>query len=315
MKAPAITVLMPAYNAAPYIEEAIRSVLQQSFNDFELLIINDGSTDESASIIRSFSDPRIRLVDMGNSGVARALNTGLQHAKASLVARMDADDICLPQRLELQHQFMESHPGFLVCGAEAEYISGNGHHLFHFKSPAYEHEEIVSKIITHCPFIHTTVMYQKDAILQAGGYPEAAHSFEDHLLWIRIMNAGKFMNLPRQLVKVRLNPSSVTIDEKWRGRHFLRIKKQILQTGTVTPAQEAALVNILRKQDNKKFKTAAYHALCGKKFLLNNHQPAMARKHIIKSIRLYPGRLSLYAWYVLSWLPRNFINWLKQKSG
>src|ERR1700761_7286076 len=96
---PQITVLMPAYNAGKYIAEAIASVLGQTFGDFELLIVNDGSTDDTLDIINSFDDKRIRVISQPNQGVAAALNTGLKHAKAEYIARFDADDICLPQRL------------------------------------------------------------------------------------------------------------------------------------------------------------------------------------------------------------------------
>ena len=93
---PTITVLMPAYNAGNYIGEAIASVLAQTFTDFELLIINDGSTDQTTAIIRQFNDPRIVIINQENTGVAAALNTGLQHARAGYIARFDADDVCYP---------------------------------------------------------------------------------------------------------------------------------------------------------------------------------------------------------------------------
>jgi glycosyltransferase involved in cell wall biosynthesis len=96
MHNPAITVLMPAYNAGKYIHEAISSVLAQSFTNFELLIVNDGSTDDTLAVISSFNDARIRVINQTNKGVAAALNNGLQHAQAPYIARFDADDICYP---------------------------------------------------------------------------------------------------------------------------------------------------------------------------------------------------------------------------
>src|ERR1700758_2331993 len=102
---PQITVLMPAYNAGKYIREAIWSVLQQSFKNFELLVINDGSTDDTLSIALSFHDPRIIVVNREHEGIAAALNTGLKLASAPYIARFDADDICLPNRLRTQLDF------------------------------------------------------------------------------------------------------------------------------------------------------------------------------------------------------------------
>src|SRR5690349_16914620 len=113
MPEPAITVLMPAYNAGRYIADAVRSVLEQRFTDFELLIIDDGSTDDTAAIVRSFADSRIRLLQQPNRGVAPALNFGLQHARAALVARFDADDLCHPGRLQQQYELMCSDSSLL----------------------------------------------------------------------------------------------------------------------------------------------------------------------------------------------------------
>src|SRR5882757_7271659 len=106
IKSPKVTVLMPAYNAGKYIGEAISSVLGQSFVDFELLIVNDGSTDDTEKIIRSFHDSRIVMIRQENKGVSAALNLGLAHARAPYIARFDADDICLPNRLKVQYEFI-----------------------------------------------------------------------------------------------------------------------------------------------------------------------------------------------------------------
>ena len=310
-----LTVLMPAYNAAPYIREAIDSVLRQTYHDYELLIINDGSTDTTKDIIESYTDKRIRLVSQENKGIAKALNTGLQLAKGELIARFDADDICLPGRLENQFSFMEANPGCIVTGSEAEFISENGEHLFNFKCFAYTNEEIKKIIYNTCPFIHTAVIYRKSAVLKAGGYPEDAHNFEDHLLWIQLCTYGSYYNLPFPLVKVRYNPASATMDEKWRGSRFRRLKQRILLRGTVTREEGEELEAILEKQDKEKIKKGSYYALCGKKFLLNNHEPGKARQQLIKAIRIYPFRFDNYFLFILSWLPASFLKWLHKMKG
>src|ERR1700751_4565114 len=114
---PQITVLMPAYNAGTYIREAITSVLQQSFKNFELLVVNDGSTDDTLSIALSFYDPRIIVINKDHAGIASALNTGLKLASAPYVARFEADDICLPNRLETQLDFLHDHPEYVLVGS------------------------------------------------------------------------------------------------------------------------------------------------------------------------------------------------------
>lgn len=313
MNEPKVTVLMPAFNAAGYIAEAIESVLRQSFTSFELLIVNDGSADNTVPVIQQFTDKRIRVVNQSRKGIGAALNTGLSVAKGDYIARFDADDICLPQRLQRQVDFLDSNPGYVLTGCDAEYIAETGEHLFNYSCTGHSHEEISQQLYDSCPFIHSGVMYRKEAVLKAGGYPVHAHNFEDYLLWIQLSGSGRYHNIPERLIKVRFNPGSVTIDEKWRGRRFTRLKKNIIQKGSVSQEEGDALLGIIHNQDVKKIKQSAYYALCGKKFLVDNHQPPKARQHFAKAINHYPLRLDNYALYVLSFFPQSFIHWLHKK--
>lgn len=302
-----ITVLMPVFNAGKYIAEAIRSVLAQDHGSFELLIVNDGSTDNSLQVIGSFDDPRIRVISQENKGISYALNKGLSAAKGRYIARFDADDICLPGRLEAQADFLDKNPGHFICGSDAVYIAEDGDHLFDFYCAGHQHEDITGRLYTHCPVIHSAAMYRKETILEAGGYPLHAHSFEDHLLWIQLKDAGKFHNLPQQLVKVRFSISSYTIDEKWRGKEFRKLKQAILQKGNATVEEGNKLLTIIHEQEKNRIKEGAYYALCGKKFMVNNHQPSVARAFFRKAIRLRPLRPDTYLLYMLSFFPKGFI--------
>lgn len=309
-----ITILMPTYNTAAYIGEAISSVLVQDFEAFELLIIDDGSTDQTVNIIRGFEDNRIRIIRQEHSGISAALNRGLQEANTNYIARFDADDICLPGRLRKQYDFLENNPGYVICGGEAEYISANGEYLFDFKCPAYSHEELLTIIKQICPFIHSAVMYRKEAVLKAGGYPVHAHNFEDHILWIRLVSQGKFCNLQQQLIKVRFNPSSATIDEKWCSKEFNLLKRKILVQGYASAEDGERLKLLVQTQQTKDIKEGAYHALCGKKFLVNNHQPTRARGQFSRAIKLHPAKWENYALYLLSYFPESLIQWLYRKT-
>ncbi|MCC8427146.1 glycosyltransferase [Mucilaginibacter sp. UR6-11] len=311
---PNITVLMPAYNAEKYIGEAITSVLQQTYTDFELVIVNDGSTDGTVAIINSFNDERIVLINQSNRGVADALNTGLKYARAPYIARFDADDICYPYRLEKQIRFLQDNPEYILVGSEAKYILENGDFLFDFHCIAYSHEQIMAKLYFYCPFVHPAVMYKKAAVLNAGGYPTHAHNFEDYLLWTNLVNQGLFCNLTEPLIKYRLNSSSVTIDEKWRGRRFRELKRGIVLRGSITAAEGNELLAIIRDQDVRKIKEGAYNSLCGKKFLTANHQPERARNYFNKAIKIYPLRFENYLLYLLSYFPESIITWLHKLS-
>ena len=126
--APAVSVVMPVYNAARHLREAVQSVLRQTFRDFELVAVDDGSTDESPAVLREYAarDPRVRVVSRPNTGIVGALNDGLDAARGPLVARMDADDVCLPRRFERQAAFLRDNPACLVVGTRVRYTEPNG---------------------------------------------------------------------------------------------------------------------------------------------------------------------------------------------
>jgi glycosyltransferase involved in cell wall biosynthesis len=302
-----ITVLMPAYNASEYIGEAIESVLKQTFSDFELLIIDDGSVDNTAEIVRSFDDPRIVFIQQKNAGVAVALNTGLQIARAEYIARFDADDICYANRLETQYEFIINNPDYVVVGSDVDYVDADRDFIFTHQSSACTNKQIKSLPYSVCPFIHSSVLFKRSVIPEAG-YNTHAHTFEDHFLWLQISNEGKFHNISHSLMQVRLNPRSLTVDEKWRTKEFISIKYKALEKLNITPYDGEILLAILKKQDNEKIKTGSYHALLAKKFLWNNYQPLQARQNIKKAIVLNPFHFDNYLVLGMSFLPRNMIS-------
>jgi glycosyltransferase involved in cell wall biosynthesis len=307
MKAPLITVLLPAYNAEKYIGEAIQSVLAQSFTEFELLIVNDGSTDDTEKIIRSFSDPRIVLINQDNKGISAALNNGLSFAKADYIARFDADDICFPERLEKQYNFLIENPQYCIVGCDADYYDMNDNYVFTCYSPGHTNEEIQQIKMNICPFIHSGVLYKKKEILDAGGYTIHAHSFEDHFLWTKILKEGKAYNLNEVLLKVKLHPGSISIDEKWRSKRFCELKNAVLQKGVITEKEGKEFFRMLKLQDSSKIKYGSYYALLSKKYLWDNHQPGKSRQNIRKVLSFHPGDIKTYLLWVFSFFPRQII--------
>jgi glycosyltransferase involved in cell wall biosynthesis len=303
MLKPLVTVLMPAYNAADYIAEAITSVLEQSFANFELLIVNDGSTDNTVEVIRCFNDERIVLINRENGGVAEALNTGLKHARADYIARFDADDVCHPTRLELQYDFMRSNPDYIILGSAADYMDMCGNYVFNYQPPAHSNEHLQLLNCTLCPFVHSTVFYKRQAVIDAGGYNKNALGFEDHLLWRSLVKKGKVFNFSQSLIRVRLNPKSVTIDERWCAKEFLNIKYSAIQKGAISDRQGADLYRIALERHRPNVKQGAYYALLAKKFLWNNHQPVKARQNLKQAILVNRFDVASYALFMLSFLP------------
>ena len=300
---PKITVLMPVYNAGKYIRDAIESVLSQTFTDFELLIINDGSTDDTEKIIETFDDPRITIVKQTNKGIAIALNQGLQLSRAPYIARFDADDICYNNRLEIQYRFMAAHPANIIAGSAVDYTDMYGNYIFTYLPPACSNEAIQKLNYAECPFIHSSVIYKKEIIVDCGGYNMNAHNFEDHFLWRKAMEKGQVSNLPQPLMKVRINPQSVTIDERWRGKKFLTIKYRALKNSSITDSEGKELLDVLKNQDTRKIKEGSYYALLAKKFLWNNHQPRMARENLRKVLSINYLDWKSHFLLLLSYLP------------
>lgn len=303
LNTPSISVIMPAYNAGKFIGEAITSVLAQGFADFELLVIDDGSVDDTKEIVTGFCDPRIRYFYQQKKGISDALNAGLVVARASLVARFDADDICYPQRLEKQFRLMQERPEIVIAGSAVDYIDAAGHYIFTYNPQARTAAEIRCLVKRSCPFIHSSVIYRKQAVLDLGGYSREGHTFEDHLLWTRLLETGDGFNTGEALIKVRLNPGSLTIDEKWRPRQFRKLKRKILSSKNATKADGEILASILLWQQKENLRLGAYHSLLAKKFLWNNYKPADVRSNLKKSLATNRLNITNYFLYLLSYLP------------
>jgi len=304
---------MPAYNAALYIKEAIDSVLAQSYTDFEFLIINDGSTDGTESIIRSYNDNRIKLHTQQNKGVIGALNYGLKLANGKYIARFDADDICYPNRLSVQYDYLVSHPNCVLLGSAADYIDKDGMFLFEWQPSGYTTVSIKERILVECPLDHPTVIFRKDVALKLGGYPDGALHFEDHLFWTQFFKYGDVANLSVPLIKHRFNPGSVTIDEKWRGDKFNEIKYRSIRNGCITENDKSSLKDIVRDQDVEKYKAAAYYSMIAKKYLWNRHDAVKARLNLKEAISILPYKTEPYVLYVLSFMPEKLLKLLYKK--
>jgi glycosyltransferase involved in cell wall biosynthesis len=231
-----------------------------------------------------------------------SLNHGLRESSADLIARMDADDISLPGRFAAQYEFLKNNPGYVVAGCDAEAMDKDGNFLFSLFPPGHSHEEIVSTIDLKVPFIHPATMFRKAAVLTAGGYPLHAIHFEDHLLWKKLLSYGKMINIPEALIRVRFNPESVTLDERWMGRAFRRIRKRSVLRGYVS-SEDAEILRTSAFYASQDFKRAAYHEMIGKKYLWNKPDSRMARKELRQSIGYYPFRISGYLLYFFSFVP------------
>ena len=188
---------MPVYNAERYVGEAVRSILEQTFADFDFVIIDDGSTDRSTEILEQFaSDPRIRLIRRPNTGYLRALNEGLALCQGEFIARMDADDVSLPDRLRRQIAFLDEHPECLMVGCALLRIDDDGDVLCEERLPE-DHAEIEARLLEGRGAIgHPAALIRRQALVELGGYREPFYGAEDHDLWLRLAERGRLANLP-----------------------------------------------------------------------------------------------------------------------
>lgn len=206
---PRVTVLMPVYNGENHLAAAIQSILGQTFRDFELLIVEDGSTDHSLARIADFNDARIRVITHGyNRGLVASLNTGLNQAKGEYVARMDCDDVSFPERLGKQVAFMDNHPEVGLCGTWFE-RHRNG--TVEWVRPATGDAEIRFWLLFKTTFLHSSVMLRRAIFLEHGlNYPDHYPHAEDYALWIQASAFMKLANIPEFLVAYHYHPDNTS---------------------------------------------------------------------------------------------------------
>lgn len=208
---PKISVILPVYNAQTYLRESIESILSQSFKDFELIIINDGSTDQSLEIIQSYTDERIVLINQSNAGLPISLNRAIAIAKGQYLARQDADDISLPTRLAEQSQYLDEHPACALLGSWADILVGNTPSDRSLQHPHFNGDIGLKLLFFNC-FVHSSVMIRKSALEKSGLYPEEREKFppEDYDLWLRIAKDFEVANIPKALLQYRELPNSIS---------------------------------------------------------------------------------------------------------
>lgn len=212
MSIPALTVLMTAYNAEAYLDSSIRSILTQTFRDFEFLIIDDGSTDGSVAILERWAgrDDRIRLVlNKSNQGQTPCLNQGIAAARAPWIARQDADDLSDPRRLELQMAAISVRPGLGLLGTNGWLMGEHGSFQGLINAPTGGVGIELSSLFYN-PFLHSSVCFRRETALAVGSYDTSLRIAQDYDFWIRLMAISSADNLPERLLTYRVHPTSLS---------------------------------------------------------------------------------------------------------
>lgn len=312
---PFISVLMSVYNGERFLKEAIESILGQSFVDFEFIIVNDGSNDSSAEIIRSYRDSRIKILVQENKGLSAALNAGLRKAQGKYIARMDADDVSLQHRLKDQYRFLENNSACVALGSNAFLITCEGEYLYSTQFPT-QWSDIRKLLPGTFPSVHPTLMMRRDVLLAVGGYYEKIrHYFEDLILINSLAKHGEIFNLDEITLKHRLTPSSITSEKRNISRPFEQSLCAKILAG-IDPSEEE--LGILRRETAKvsnNRKMSEYFLTVGKAYLEKNFNRKKAIENLLLSVAHLP--INDRSWFnlVLALLPRQLIVKWKRSRG
>ena len=293
---------MPVYNAEKYVGEAVESILAQTFRDFEFIIVNDGSTDASLSIVQEYArrDPRIRVISRPNTGIVGALNDGLALCSRTFVARMDADDVSRPERLARQVAYLQDHSDCVAVGCRLLLTDPDGLPLF--APPVItDHDAIDRSFLAGQGGVvpHPAAVFRRAALLQVGGYRSEYEYCEDYDLFLRVAERGRLANLQDTLYENRQHASSVcaTHPELQRQRHEAARREALLRRGLPVQKLVQTQERSLGSDKTELHRKWAWWAL-------QSGYLFTARKHALRALRHSP--FSLASWRVVACAIRGY---------
>jgi len=243
-----ISVIMPVYNTKEeYLREAIESILNQTYTDFELIIINDGSTNNSEDVIKSYTDERIRYIKQDNQGAAGSRNNGIKAAIGEYIAIMDSDDISYPNRLEEEVKFLDGHPDYAIVGSSAEIFPRT-------KMWINVEEPRILDFIRECNFVHSTVMYRRKLFIENGyTYDLMMPPTEDYDLWSKIILKEKAYNIQKPLVRYRLEGQGISSTNKNKGElNTIKVQKRLLDFITKDKKLQTDIIDLIYRKNKIK---------------------------------------------------------------
>jgi glycosyltransferase involved in cell wall biosynthesis len=299
METPLISIVMPVYNCSAYLREAIESILDQSFKDFEFIIINDGSTDNSKAIIKEFCDSRIRYFEHSNVGVAASLNIGIAVSRSDYIARFDGDDIAKKERLEKQYNYLEKHKDCVAVGAHIDIIDKDGNYLYTKKSRTNWED-----IIQHLPrtsISHSVSMYRKKSVLECGKYNEKLLTAQDTLLFNQMATIGRLNNVDDVLLSYRLTPTSVSMRNSKERRIIHGIIDDIVKTRHLSEKNSQLLKKIYKRKRNK---ASTYYLRLGEVYTNRYFKRRIAFRNFVLSIFYNPFNYTSWVKLFFLVLPR-----------
>ena len=308
---PKISIIFPVYNGEKYLRESINSILSQTFESFELILINDCSADGSQKIINEFAkrDKRIVLINnQKNIGLPKTLNKGLESAKGKYIARMDQDDISLEDRLKVQYNYLERHPNIFLIGSSAVVIDEAGRRMGVFEK--YDnYKKIKKKLLKSNPIVHPSIMFRNKGELF---YREKFKtSSEDYDLYLRLLSRGeKITNLPNFLIKYRIGRDSLCSTSKDQQFYFQKAKELYLQREKFGKDNYESVKPSLEKQEQQSFDKLNLNTRILTGF--QDNQMRNVRKNIRLFFKNYGINKNQLIIYVLSFIPYSWTKFIKK---
>lgn len=324
MKKPKVSVIMAVYNGEKYLKECIDSILNQTFSDFEFIIINDGSTDKTEEIVKNAmkKDKRIKLIsNKENRGRAVARNQGLKIANGEYIAVIDSDDIALPQRLEKQVKFLDENQDVGLVGTWFYVIDEDGKIIGKEKNPVSD-EMIREKILKAMPFCHSSLMWRKECIEKVGGYRKEFSLSQDYDLVLRISEKYKVANIPEFLCMRRYHPDAITVIKKREQEKFGKLAQILAEERRLygkdsleIPEKREKILKLIEsfgdsEKNPRKQLSQIYKGYGLGKLILGEKESA--RYSFKKAIENNPFNFKLYIFLILSYFPCRFIRLIRK---
>lgn len=306
MTVPRVSVLMPVHNGQPFVAAAVQSILQQSYGSFELIVIDDGSTDDTHTVIERFGDPRVVMFRQENQGLTRSLITAAARARGEFLARQDADDVSEKRRLETQVKFLDDNPDTGLVGAQARLIDEAGEELGCRSlelAPALD----VGRLVSENQFVHGSIMMRASMYATAGGYREYFRYAQDYDLILRMANCAKVANLSAVLYRHRMRADELSIVFNAQQEYYRDTAKTLhhermnggadsLDCGRISAPQFAGQSSVSSEVVQKRYRER-YIYTC-----LRSGKLYLARREVRESIRLHPTQIKTYLQFVMTYL-------------
>ncbi len=289
---PKVSVIVASYNGERFVAETIKSILDQTFRDLELVVIDDGSTDTTRAILKGFArqDERVRIVEKANEGLIRTLNRGIAESRGTFIARIDHDDVALPQRIERQAGFLDHHPDFIGVGSLLQNMTEDG-------TPIGE-ARIRDEVLVHAPFefpprqqwlYGPTPMIRADALRKAGGYRDQFVAAEDRDLCWRLGDIGALARLPEVLVRHRIHGSNMSVLKR-RTQLFSALLSDLSAVARHLQLDDAGIVAAIDVGGDYGPSLAAYRALIAGRYPVEGYVMLFQMRWELWDVPGYPAR-------------------------